>query len=92
MDEELSTVTQRMAGNLDKLEKLIIRSTLQVRRSVATFELEKEGYVVPESVKEIITMDSDISKDQDTIRTILDDKTGFTAAMYGINLDEEENK
>lgn len=89
MDEELSTVTQRMAGNLDKLEKLIIRSTLQVRRSVATYALEKEGYMVTESVKNIITMDSDISKDQDTIRAILDDKTGLTAAMYGITLEDE---
>ncbi|WP_323885479.1 hypothetical protein [Aeromonas caviae] len=89
MDEELSTVTQRMAGNLDKLEKLIIRSTLQVRRSVATYALEKEGYMVTESVKNIITMDSDISKDQDTIRAILDDKTGLTAAMYGVSLEDE---
>lgn len=88
-NNELAVVTQRMSAHLDELDKLIARSTLQVRRSVATYALEKEGYVVPESIKELITLDSDISKDQDTIRAILDDKTGLTAAMYGIKLEAE---
>ncbi|WP_323968894.1 hypothetical protein [Aeromonas veronii] len=75
-------------------ERIVINNTnkdLQhwIRCEHAVKELRNEGYNVSDSLREMITIDCNIKEVADTIRAILDDKTGFTAAMYGISLEED---
>lgn len=56
---------------------------------LAVKELRKEGYDVSERLRKLFTPDCDIQAVADTIRAILDDKTGFTASMYGVSLEDD---
>lgn len=59
-------------------------------RDVVVQVLQEEGYTVPDDMRELIRYTGTIDmREFDKLRAILDDKTGLTAAMYGINLEDE---
>lgn len=59
-------------------------------RSIVAHWLRREGYTVPYNLFDAIEYTGFISgNDLNKLRAILDDKTGLTAAMYGVNLEDE---
>ncbi len=59
-------------------------------RDIVVQVLQEEGYTIPDDMRELIRYTGTIDiQEFDKLRAILDDKTGLTAAMYGINLEDE---
>ncbi|CAJ1840686.1 hypothetical protein HLBENOHH_02091 [Aeromonas dhakensis] len=53
------------------------------------YTLSKEGYTVPDSFNELVDETLNFAELITLTKAILDDKTGLTAAMYGVSLEDE---
>lgn len=74
----------------------VLKKTAEVRKiqrdmefSRLKNELSIEGYTVPNSCKALVNETLNHAELITLTKAILDDKTGFTAAMYGVSLEDD---
>ncbi|RSM32271.1 MULTISPECIES: hypothetical protein [Aeromonas] len=82
VDAEIQAVTLKMNAYSREIKR-------DMEFSMLRYNLSKEGYTVPDCCKTLVNETLNFNELNTLTKAILDDKTGLTAAMYGITLEDE---
>lgn len=85
-DESLADVLAHIADQNHKMKKYAEAALREVRFLNIQYELSKEGYIVPDCFRALVEATQSFNEIKSLTKKILDDPTGLTAAMYGVDL------
>lgn len=89
LNEVSEKVKAHMQAEVLKKTAIVRKIQRDMEFSRLKNELSIEGYTVPNSCKTLVNETLNFAELITLTKAILDDPTGLTAAMYGVNLEDE---